>query len=52
MCPDSLTLTKEMIEIVELSRGAALVIDYGEDHAFTNSFRVKIEFFKLLLLGY
>ncbi|CDW71486.1 UNKNOWN [Stylonychia lemnae] len=39
MCPDSITLTKEIIELVELSRGSALVIDYGEDHAFTNSFR-------------
>lgn len=47
MCPDSLILTKEMIELVELSRGSALIIDYGEDHAFTNSFRVRI-----IMIGY
>jgi NADH dehydrogenase [ubiquinone] 1 alpha subcomplex assembly factor 7 len=27
------------MSLVEVSRGAALIIDYGEDHAFTNSFR-------------
>ena len=24
---------------MELTRGAALIVDYGEDHAFSNSFR-------------
>lgn len=25
--------------MIELSRGAGLIIDYGEDHAFSDSFR-------------
>jgi len=29
----------DITSLVELTRGAALVIDYGEDHAFSNSFR-------------
>eukprot|EP00347_Sterkiella_histriomuscorum_P000709 403374808 len=39
VCPQAITLTQEIISLVELSRGNALIIDYGEDHAFTNSFR-------------
>lgn len=27
------------MSIVDLSQGASLIIDYGEDHAFSNSFR-------------
>jgi SAM-dependent MidA family methyltransferase len=30
---------KDLCNIVELSRGMGLIIDYGEDHAFSNSFR-------------
>jgi SAM-dependent MidA family methyltransferase len=27
------------MSLIEVSRGNALIIDYGEDHAFSNSFR-------------
>jgi len=27
------------MSLLEVSRGTALVVDYGEDHAFSNSFR-------------
>lgn len=27
------------MSLLEVSRGTALIIDYGEDHAFSNSFR-------------
>jgi SAM-dependent MidA family methyltransferase len=39
ICPEATSLMKELSNIVELSRGMALLIDYGEDHAFSNSFR-------------
>jgi NADH dehydrogenase [ubiquinone] 1 alpha subcomplex assembly factor 7 len=29
----------DITSLVELTRGAALIVDYGEDHAFSNSFR-------------
>ncbi len=37
-----MNLTSEILSLLEVSRGAALIIDYGEDHAFSNSFRVII----------
>jgi len=39
ICPGALTVTQEIISLLEVSRGASLIIDYGEDHAFSNSFR-------------
>ena len=40
ICPGALTITQEIMSLIEVSRGSALIIDYGEDHAFSNSFRV------------
>lgn len=40
ICPGALTMTQEIMSLIEVSRGSALIIDYGEDHAFSNSFRV------------
>ena len=40
ICPGALTTTQEIMSLIEVSRGSALIIDYGEDHAFSNSFRV------------
>jgi SAM-dependent MidA family methyltransferase len=37
------------MSLIEVSRGSALIIDYGEDHAFSNSFRVTkydVDYFK------
>ena len=39
VCPSASDFTKDIASLVELTRGAALVVDYGEDHAFSNSFR-------------
>lgn len=39
MCPGAITTTQEIMSLVEVSRGTALIVDYGEDHAFSNSFR-------------
>ena len=39
ICPDGMNLTKDICNLLELSKGMALVIDYGENHAFSNSFR-------------
>ena len=39
VCPSAVDFTRDMAQLVELTRGAALVVDYGEDHAFANSFR-------------
>ena len=39
VCPSAVDFTKDIAALVELTKGAALVIDYGEDHAFSNSFR-------------
>jgi SAM-dependent MidA family methyltransferase len=43
VCPGAVSLTQEILSLVEVSRGTALVIDYGEDHAFSNSFRVSFD---------
>ena len=39
ICPQANTFTQEICSLIELSRGAGLIIDYGEDHAFSDSFR-------------
>jgi SAM-dependent MidA family methyltransferase len=39
ICPEGIQLTKDICNLLELSRGLALVVDYGEDHSFSNSFR-------------
>lgn len=39
ICPEAISIIKDINNIVELSRGMALVIDYGENHGFSNSFR-------------
>ena len=39
ICPDGIQLTKDICSLLELSKGMALVIDYGENHSFSNSFR-------------
>ena len=39
VCPTANDFAKDIGQLVELTKGAALVIDYGEDHAFSNSFR-------------
>jgi SAM-dependent MidA family methyltransferase len=49
ICPGALTTTQEIMSLIEVSRGSALIIDYGEDHAFSNSFRVTkydVDYFK------
>jgi SAM-dependent MidA family methyltransferase len=40
ICPGANQFTQDISSLIELSKGAALIIDYGEDHAFSNSFRV------------
>jgi SAM-dependent MidA family methyltransferase len=40
LCPDAVSLTQQINALIEASKGTALIIDYGEDHAFSNSFRV------------
>jgi len=35
-------MTVDIMSLLDLSRGNAMIIDYGEEHAFTNSFRVRI----------
>ena len=44
ICPGAVTVTQEIMSLIEVSRGSALIIDYGEDHAFSNSFRVRLIF--------
>ena len=39
LCPMALNITQQICSLVEVSKGAALIVDYGEDHAFSNSFR-------------
>ena len=39
ICPEAVKFTKDICNLLELSRGIGLVIDYGEDHSFSNSFR-------------
>ena len=42
ICPSANNFTKDICSLIELTQGAALIIDYGEDHAFSNSFRVSL----------
>jgi len=42
VCPSAVEFAKDLASLVELTKGAALVVDYGEDYAFSNSFRVSI----------
>ena len=37
--PETVNFTKDICSLLELSKGMAIVIDYGEDHSFSNSFR-------------
>lgn len=39
VCPEAVGITKDICNLLELSNGMSLVIDYGEDHSFSNSFR-------------
>lgn len=39
ICPGAISVTQEIMQLLEVSRGTALIVDYGEDHAFSNSFR-------------
>ena len=39
ICPEAISLTKDICNLLELSNGMSVVIDYGEDHSFSNSFR-------------
>ena len=39
ICPSASNFTQEICALIELTKGAALIVDYGEDHAFSNSFR-------------
>ena len=39
ICSEAVSLTKDITNLLELSRGMGLVIDYGEAHSFSNSFR-------------
>lgn len=39
ICPEGIQLTRDICNLLELSRGCALVVDYGEDNSFSNSFR-------------
>ena len=34
ICPSAVDFTKDITALIELSKGAALIVDYGEDHAF------------------
>lgn len=43
-------MTQNICSLVELGKGAALIIDYGSDHAFSNSFRVSCFIFGNLIL--
>ena len=40
LCPSAAKFTHEICSLIELTKGAAIIVDYGEDHAFSNSFRV------------
>ena len=40
VCPQATKFTQEITALVELTKGSALIVDYGENHAFSNSFRV------------
>ena len=39
ICPEAVKFTQDTTALIEMTEGIALVIDYGEDHAFSNSFR-------------
>ena len=39
ICPGAVNFTQEISALIELTQGAALIVDYGENHAFSNSFR-------------
>lgn len=39
ICSEAVSLTKDICNLLELSQGMGLVIDYGENHSFSNSFR-------------
>ena len=39
VCPLAVEFSKDIASLIELTKGAALIVDYGEDHAFSNSFR-------------
>ena len=39
ICPSASNFTQEICSLIELTKGAAVIVDYGEDHAFSNSFR-------------
>lgn len=39
ICPEAITLTKDICSLLELSNGMGLIIDYGENNSFSNSFR-------------
>ena len=40
ICPQATKFTQDISALIELTKGAALIVDYGENHAFSNSFRV------------
>jgi SAM-dependent MidA family methyltransferase len=39
LCYEAVSWMQKICSLVELTKGAALIVDYGEDHAFANSFR-------------
>ena len=39
VCPLAVEFSKDIASLIELTKGAALIVDYGEDYAFSNSFR-------------
>ena len=39
ICPEGISFTKDICSLLELSKGMALIVDYGENHSFANSFR-------------
>lgn len=51
LCPEASSITQQICSLVEITKGAALVIDYGEDHAFSNSFRVSSSCVNLFSVG-
>ena len=40
VCPLATKFTQDITALIELTKGSALIVDYGENHAFSNSFRV------------
>ena len=39
ICSEAVSLTKDICNLLELSNGMGIIIDYGENHSFSNSFR-------------